>query len=75
MDQDEVKVKKKRKENGANYIQPSWPHAWSLEGLQYMAQTMRTCACWINAGNPEGQFLARSGSPWQRTQYLLHPAR
>ena len=63
----EKKRKRKRKKQNktkGNYIQPpSWPHAWSIEDLLYMAQMMRTCACWTNAENPEGLFLARSGSP------------
>ena len=58
----EKKRKRKRKmqnKTKGNYIQPpNWPHAWSIEDLLYMAQMMRT-----NAGNPEGLFLARSGSP------------
>ena len=67
--------KKNKKKKRGTFQPPSWPHAWSIEDLLYMAQTMKTCACWTNAGNSEGQFLARSGSPSEHSICFILPAR
>ena len=70
----QTNTKNKKKKRGT-FQPPSWPHAWSIEDLLYMAQTMKTCACWTNAGNSEGQFLARSGSPSEHSICFILPAR